>query len=53
MHELPTASDPIHLLLPAGTVNAALFEAIELKVNDALPQFVTWMLCDAVVCGRR
>jgi hypothetical protein len=53
VHELPTAIDPVQPLLPAGTVNAELFEAIELIVSGALPQFVTWTLCDAMVCGIR
>ena len=48
-----TGSDAVQLLLPAGTANAALFEAIELMASGALPQFVTWTLCDAVVCGKR
>jgi hypothetical protein len=52
-HELPMAIDPVQLLSADGTVNAALFEAIEAMTSVALPQFVTWTVCDAVLPGGR
>jgi hypothetical protein len=48
MHELPIAIDPVQPLLLAGTVNAVLLEAIELKTKGALPQLVTCTFCDVV-----
>ena len=52
VQEPRTGIEPVQPLLLAGTVNAALFDAIELIVSGALPQFDTCMLCDAEVLFR-
>ena len=52
-HELPTASDPVQLLLPGGMVNAGLLATTEVKLSGAAPQLVACTVCDAVVWVRR